>query len=68
MGPPLRGFLITVKEGTVVLTVTVACVGKLKETYWRDACAEYAKRLSAFCRLNVVEVVEEWLFDNLLVV
>ena len=47
-----------------MLTVTVACVGKLKETYWRDACAEYAKRLSAFCRLQVVEVAEERLPDT----
>ena len=42
-----------------MLTVTVACVGKLKEAYWRDACAEYAKRLGAFCRLQIVEVAEE---------
>lgn len=42
-----------------MLTVTIACVGKLKESYWRDACAEYAKRLSAFCRLQIVEVAEE---------
>lgn len=47
-----------------MLTVTVACVGKLKETYWRDACAEYAKRLSAFCRLQIIEVAEERLPDN----
>ena len=47
-----------------MLTITVACVGKLKEAYWRDACAEYSKRLSAFCRLQVVEVNEERLPDN----
>ncbi len=47
-----------------MLTVTVACVGKLKEAYWRDACAEYTKRLSAFCRLQIVEVAEERLPDN----
>lgn len=47
-----------------MLTVTIACVGKLKEAYWRDACAEYAKRLSAFCRLQIVEVGEERLPDN----
>ncbi len=47
-----------------MLTVTLACVGKLKEAYWRDACAEYAKRLSAFCRLQIVEVAEERLPDH----
>ena len=47
-----------------MLTVTVACVGKLKEAYWRDACAEYQKRLSAFCRLQIVEVAEERLPDD----
>ena len=47
-----------------MLTVTIACVGKLKEAYWRDACSEYAKRLSAFCRLQIVEVAEERLPDN----
>ncbi len=47
-----------------MLTVTVVCVGKLKEAYWRDACAEYTKRLSAFCKINVVEVAEERLPDT----
>lgn len=41
-----------------MLNVTVLCVGKLKEAYWRDACTEYAKRLSAFCRFQVVELDE----------
>lgn len=47
-----------------MLTVTVACVGKLKEAYWREACAEYQKRLSAFCRLQIIEVAEERLPDD----
>lgn len=41
-----------------MLTVNVICVGKLKEAYWRDACAEYVKRLGAFCRINIVELPE----------
>lgn len=45
-------------------SVTVLCVGKLKEKYWRDAVAEYEKRLSAFCRLSVVEVEEERLPES----
>ena len=39
-------------------SVTVLCVGKLKEAYWRDAVAEYQKRLSAFCRFEIVELDE----------
>ena len=36
-------------------TLTIACIGKLKEKYWKDAQAEYEKRLSAFCRISIVE-------------
>lgn len=39
--------------------VTILCVGKLKEAHWRDACAEYAKRLAGFCRFSMIEVEEE---------
>ena len=38
--------------------VNVICPGKLKESYWRDACAEYSKRLGAYCKLNIVELPE----------
>lgn len=41
-----------------MLSVNIICVGKLKEQYWRDACAEYAKRLGAFCRFEIIEVDE----------
>ena len=47
-----------------MLNVTLLCVGKLKEAYWKDACAEYEKRLGAFCRFRLVEVAEERLSDN----
>ena len=47
-----------------MLNVTLLCVGKLKEAYWRDACAEYEKRLGAFCRFRLIEVAEERLPDN----
>ena len=39
--------------------VTVLCVGKLKEKFYIDAAAEYAKRLSRFCKLELVELPEE---------
>ena len=44
--------------------ITILCVGGLKEAYWRDACAEYEKRLGAFCRFRLIEVAEERLPDN----
>ena len=39
--------------------VTVLCVGKLKEKFYIDAAAEYAKRLSRFCKLELVELPED---------
>lgn len=44
--------------------ITVLCVGNLKESYWRDAVAEYQKRLRAFCRFTVTEVPEERIPDK----
>lgn len=39
-----------------MMNVFLLCHGTLKEAYLRDACAEYRKRLSAFCALTVCEV------------
>lgn len=47
-----------------MLEVKLICIGKLKEKYWRDAVAEYAKRLSAFCRFSIVELNEARLPQN----
>lgn len=41
-----------------MLSVTVLCIGKLKERYWRDSVDEYAKRLTPFCKFSVVEIDE----------
>ncbi len=38
--------------------VHLVCVGKLKESYWREAVAEYRKRLSRFCALDIRELPE----------
>jgi len=40
----------------MMLNINVICIGKLKETYLRDASAEYQKRLSSFCRLEITEL------------
>lgn len=47
-----------------MIRITVVTVGKMKEQYLRDAQSEYAKRLSAFCRLNVTELEPERLPDD----
>ena len=41
------------------MTVRIVCVGKLKERYFEDACAEFIKRLSRFCTLEIAEVADE---------
>lgn len=41
------------------MNITILCVGKIKEAYYREALAEYVKRLSKYCRLNVIEVADE---------
>ena len=44
--------------------VTVLCVGKLKEKFYIDASEEYLKRLSRYCKLNLIELKEERLSEN----
>lgn len=46
------------------MQIIVMAVGKAKEKYWREALAEYAKRLSAYVRLDVVEVEDEAVPEN----
>ena len=41
------------------MNVRIVCVGKLKETYFTEACAEFQKRLTRFCTLDVVEVPDD---------
>lgn len=42
-----------------MLQVKFICVGKMKERFFLDAFAEYAKRLGAYCRLDCVELTEQ---------
>ena len=37
-------------------TIQILALGKCKESYLRDACREYEKRLSRFCQLQVTEL------------
>ncbi len=47
-----------------MIGVKLITLGTLKEAYWRDAAAEYEKRLGAFCRLEIVQLKEERLSEN----
>ena len=47
-----------------MLSVHLICVGKLKEKFYQEAVAEYTKRLSAYCKLNLVELPEVKLPQN----
>ena len=46
------------------MNIRVISVGKLKEKYWRDAVSEYAKRLGAYCSVEIIEVRESRLPAN----
>lgn len=42
-----------------MLNVKIICLGRLKERYLQDACAEYVKRLTPFCKHNIIELNPE---------
>ena len=48
----------------MMVDVTVICVGKLKEKFYVEAAAEYAKRLKGYCKLNILELAEQKLSKN----
>ncbi len=41
------------------MRITILCVGKVKEKFYREALEEYLKRLSKYCKLDIVEVADE---------
>lgn len=41
------------------MKITIVCVGKIKEKFYQDAISEYAKRLSRYCKFEIVEVADE---------
>ena len=47
-----------------MIKVTLIALSKLKEKYLKDASDEYLKRLSRYCKLQVVEIEPERLNDN----
>ena len=41
------------------MQITILAVGKLKEKYWKQAIAEYEKRLGAYSKIEMIEVPDE---------
>ena len=39
--------------------VNIVCVGKIKEKFYTDAVNDYAKRISRFAKLNIIELAEK---------
>lgn len=46
------------------MKITLVTVGKIKEKFFTDAIAEYSKRLSRYCKLEIVQVADEKTPDN----
>lgn len=41
------------------MNINLVCVGQLKEEFWKEAVAEYQKRLQRFCKINIKELSEQ---------
>ena len=41
------------------MKITIICIGKIKEKFFQDAIKEYSKRLSRYCKLDIVELADE---------
>ena len=48
-----------------MLTINILCIGKIKEDFFRNAINEYSKRLSKYCKLNIVELQKKKIPDKL---
>ena len=46
------------------MKISIVCVGKIKEKFFRSAIDEYSKRLSRYCKLEIIEVTDEKTPDN----
>ena len=46
------------------MKITIVTVGKIKEKYLRDAIEEYTKRLSKYCKLEIIQVADEKTPEN----
>ena len=51
-----------------MMTINIVCVGNLKEKFSLDEQNEYLKRLSAFCKVNIIELKEQNKYENVEVI
>lgn len=42
-----------------MLSINIVCIGKIKEKFFKEAINEYSKRLSKYCKLNILELPDE---------
>ena len=47
-----------------MLSINIICIGKIKEKFFKDAIDEYSKRLSKYCKLNILELPDEKIPDK----
>ena len=47
-----------------MLKINIICIGKIKENYLKDAINEYVKRLSKYCNINIIELLDEKIPNN----
>jgi len=47
-----------------MISVDIICTGTIKESYLKEATKEYVKRLSSFCKLNIIELKESKINDE----
>lgn len=48
-----------------MLNIQIICIGKLKESYLKSAIDEYSKRLSRYCKLDILELSDEKIPEKL---
>lgn len=47
-----------------MLSINIICIGKIKEKFFKSAIEEYSKRLSKYCKLNILELPDEKIPDK----
>ena len=47
-----------------MISINIICVGKIKEKFFKDAILEYSKRLSKYCKLDILELPDEKIPDK----
>ncbi|HFV9373812.1 TPA: 23S rRNA (pseudouridine(1915)-N(3))-methyltransferase RlmH [Staphylococcus aureus] len=47
------------------MKITILAIGKLKEKYWKQAIAEYEKRLGPYTKIDIIEVPDEKAPENM---